>query len=481
MPDETEPEGKETAGEGAEGKAPGAEGAKDKAWYDGPGSKPGSRNNSGSSGVKQDYGKKEKTWGNEKEEEGGEGGGKEGGKEGGKLEKEIGIGPVYKKTFIDTEEDEEHQKKYSNKKGEHDLNFVSALNAKVSAEVLSASYDPDKKIAKATLLSAKAEFVAVHAQVGLKVDVGKAIGDKIKDLLFDKVEVPGPNPPSPPAPMAARVGDLTAHLAPLAPGPGSPNVLIGGMPAWRIGLDIHVCPAPGAPHGPGPTSPGAITVLINGAPAARASDFVVEPTGGPDVITLGCPTVLIGPATPPPAGGPAKPKRGFWGSLVEDGLDMLSGLVLFESVASGELGKAEAEVKADAEIGPKGGKIQAHAGVMAAVLKGEIPIKIRVRIPYTKQFLGIGVTGEGTLLSAGAEAGGGVKINEGGKAFEMTGGAKAGVGVGGLGVKGTVDVAEAGDDYPHLSEKGPEGSEASKAPAAEGGGKAESGGAKGEE
>jgi|GEM_PF-471233 len=485
MPDENEPEGEGTAGEGGEGKAPGAEGGKEKAWYDGPGSKPGSRNNQGTGEAKRDYGKKEKTWGNEKEEGGKEGGkeegkeeGKEGGKEGGKLEKEVGIGPVYKKTFIDTEEDEEHQKKYSNKKGEHDLNFVSALNAKVSAEVLSASYNPDKKVAKATLVSAKAEFVAVHAQVGLKVDVGKAIGDKLKDLLFDKVEVPGANPPSPPAPMAARVGDLTAHLAPLAPGPGSPNVFIGGMPAWRIGLDMHVCPAPGVPHGPGPTSPGALTVLINGAPAARASDFVVEPTGGPDVITLGCPTVLIGPPTPPPTGGPAKPKRGFWGSLVEDGLDMLSGLVLFESVASAEVGKAEAEVKIDGEIGPEGGKVQAHAGAMAAVLKGEIPIKIRLRIPYTKQFLGIGVTGEGTLLSAGAEAGGGVKINEGGKAFELTGGAKAGVGVGGLGVKGSVDVAEAGDDYPHLSEKG---GESPKTPAAEGGGAGEPGGAKGEE
>jgi len=32
---------------------------------------------------------------------------------------------------------------------------------------------------------------------------------------------------------AARVGDNTAHGAPLFPGLGSLNVLIGGMPAWR--------------------------------------------------------------------------------------------------------------------------------------------------------------------------------------------------------------------------------------------------------
>src|SRR5687768_18260894 len=32
---------------------------------------------------------------------------------------------------------------------------------------------------------------------------------------------------------AARMGDVTAHGAPLAPGPGSMNVMIGGQPAWR--------------------------------------------------------------------------------------------------------------------------------------------------------------------------------------------------------------------------------------------------------
>src|ERR1051325_951099 len=32
---------------------------------------------------------------------------------------------------------------------------------------------------------------------------------------------------------AARVGDSSAHGAPLAPGPGSTTVMIGGMPAWR--------------------------------------------------------------------------------------------------------------------------------------------------------------------------------------------------------------------------------------------------------
>lgn len=34
-------------------------------------------------------------------------------------------------------------------------------------------------------------------------------------------------------PMAARVADTTSHGTPLSPGPGSPDVLIGFMPAWR--------------------------------------------------------------------------------------------------------------------------------------------------------------------------------------------------------------------------------------------------------
>jgi len=48
---------------------------------------------------------------------------------------------------------------------------------------------------------------------------------------------------------AARVGDLTSHGSPLSPGPGSPDVFIGGKPAWRV-TDIHSCPLTSPnPHG----------------------------------------------------------------------------------------------------------------------------------------------------------------------------------------------------------------------------------------
>lgn len=96
-------------------------------------------------------------------------------------------------------------------------------------------------------------------------------------------------------PMAARVGDLTSHGTPLSPGPGSANVLIGGMPAWRAAMDFHACPLVTVlvPHVGGVVAMGSTTVLINNMPAARMGDTIVE-SAPPNAITLGAPTVIIG-------------------------------------------------------------------------------------------------------------------------------------------------------------------------------------------
>jgi uncharacterized Zn-binding protein involved in type VI secretion len=160
---------------------------------------------------------------------------------------------------------------------------------------------------------------------------------------------------------AARITDPVAHPLPpvLTGGPGSPTVLIGGLPAWRGipaagaaviqsakkvsdaaitaaetataaaagtpglpavkaaeettkttaaasmsstitssagGADIHNCatPLPIPPHGPGVVIDGSSTVLINGLPACRMGDTIVEALGPPNKITMGCSTVLIG-------------------------------------------------------------------------------------------------------------------------------------------------------------------------------------------
>jgi uncharacterized Zn-binding protein involved in type VI secretion len=99
-------------------------------------------------------------------------------------------------------------------------------------------------------------------------------------------------------PLAARLGDMTGHGTPLGPGPGSPNVLIGGTPAWRAGSDFHACPlatpaVPPIPHVGGVVAMGSTTVLINNLPAARQGDVIVE-TGPPNTIAMGCTTVIIG-------------------------------------------------------------------------------------------------------------------------------------------------------------------------------------------
>jgi uncharacterized Zn-binding protein involved in type VI secretion len=101
-------------------------------------------------------------------------------------------------------------------------------------------------------------------------------------------------------PPAARITDSTTHGAPLAPGPGSSNVLIGYLPAWRATIDQHACPAvsvSGA-DGVGSVVIGSPTVLINNMMACRMGDIVVEKPGlamGPmNPILMGEMTVLIG-------------------------------------------------------------------------------------------------------------------------------------------------------------------------------------------
>lgn len=92
---------------------------------------------------------------------------------------------------------------------------------------------------------------------------------------------------------AARLTDM--HVCPMSDGPkphvggpitapGAPTVLIGKLPAARVG-DIATCVGP-----PDSIALGSFTVLISGQPAARVGDMTAH--GG--VIVGCCPTVLIG-------------------------------------------------------------------------------------------------------------------------------------------------------------------------------------------
>ena len=78
---------------------------------------------------------------------------------------------------------------------------------------------------------------------------------------------------------------LVPHVGgPILP-PCCPTVLIGSLPAARVG-DMATCVGP-----PDVIVMGSFTVLIGGQPAARMGDATAH--GG--VIMMGFPTVLIGP------------------------------------------------------------------------------------------------------------------------------------------------------------------------------------------
>ncbi len=97
-------------------------------------------------------------------------------------------------------------------------------------------------------------------------------------------------------PPAARITDM--HTCPMQTpgtppiphvggpivGPGAANVLIGGLPAAKVG---DMCTCIGIPDS---IIKGSATVLVGGMPAARMGDTTAH--GGS--IVAGCPNVIIG-------------------------------------------------------------------------------------------------------------------------------------------------------------------------------------------
>jgi uncharacterized Zn-binding protein involved in type VI secretion len=74
------------------------------------------------------------------------------------------------------------------------------------------------------------------------------------------------------------------HVGGPALPPGGATVMIGGVPALRVG-DMCTCTGP-----PDTVVKGSATVMIGGMPAARLGDSTAH--GG--TIVAGCPTVMIG-------------------------------------------------------------------------------------------------------------------------------------------------------------------------------------------
>ena len=100
-------------------------------------------------------------------------------------------------------------------------------------------------------------------------------------------------PKSSNAKPAAFLSAPTMHGFPLLPS-GSPNVLIGGKPAWRAMVDFSTCPLMNGtiPHVGGFVIGGSKTVKINGFSAVRMSDEIQENLVK-NKISFGNPQVLI--------------------------------------------------------------------------------------------------------------------------------------------------------------------------------------------
>lgn len=83
--------------------------------------------------------------------------------------------------------------------------------------------------------------------------------------------------------VCPMVTGVVPHVGGPVVGPGAPNVLIGGLPAARVG-DVAACVGP-----PDTVLMGSFKVFIGGQPAARMGDMTAH--GGS--IVIGMPTVLI--------------------------------------------------------------------------------------------------------------------------------------------------------------------------------------------
>ncbi|HEV1287932.1 MAG TPA: PAAR domain-containing protein [Bryobacteraceae bacterium] len=275
------------------------------------------------------------------------------------------------------------------------------------------SYDLNEKEASLNVINAKVQISVVHTKLKGKFKLGAWISS-----LFSSDE-PEEKPKEEPAKegteqqgqagmagmgalMAARVGDLTSHGSPLAPGIGSTNVFIGNMPAWRTEMDFHACPVVKGviPDVGGVVLMGSPTVFINFMMACRIADMVVEIPGGPNAIAIGCPTVFIGGGG---GGGGAAGGGGGDGGGGESKDKKKEGEgVTVDASGEGDLLTASAEANVGVVFNKEAIKATGKLGAMAAVAKGKIEGGITFPLPWGHSIrFGAGIGG--SYLSAGAD------------------------------------------------------------------------------
>lgn len=253
------------------------------------------------------------------------------------------------------------------REGADDTRFWSTLWVRVQQRGGRIEVDLERGAVELNLLETTVQGSAVHGEFELDQGVEWERGAATLPAI---------------APMVARVGDVTAHGSVLGPGLGSANVRAGKQPVFRAFVDQHLCPvAVPAPHGVGVIGTGAPTVRVNGFPIARAGDLVMEFTGGPNPIVLGCPTVLAGVPAPPPRMAVSVP-------VVRDGeFDIIDvspiGPVTVDGLYGEAGGKAGLEGRVD--DGSVAGRIKAELQGQALRIAGGA--RTRVRLPFGDRML----------------------------------------------------------------------------------------------
>ena len=139
------------------------------------------------------------------------------------------------------------------------------------------------------------------------------VAQKISDAVVTVAENAATAASGTPAAPAAKAAELAVKTAAVTALTSLMNGLSAGCAAMTGGgtPDIHMCTTapPIPPHGPGMVIDGNPTVLVNGLPACQVGDKVLEALGGPNPITMGCQTVIIGEP-------PASPGMSFIGALL---------------------------------------------------------------------------------------------------------------------------------------------------------------------
>lgn len=278
----------------------------------------------------------------------------------------------------------------STQEGKGDGAWVAYFKTAGKLDLLKFEADPDKGTVDAYLIDGELDVSGIYSKADLLEGYGlKAPQGLQEDVTFVTAEA-----------YAVREGDPTLHGDTLPEGLwGSHNVMIGGKAAWRMLADLHICSmhTAGVPHTGGIVATVSdSSVLINGLPAVRVGDVIVE-NGPPNTVIKGEPTVTLG--KPGPAVVSVEPVEtpdptGLAKYLDADVAVMLGRTKLHARVGGGR--KEDGSFVAGAQAGGK-----------VSVIEGEATGSWKIPIG-DDWAITLGVIGEGSLLTAGASAGGGV-------------------------------------------------------------------------